>query len=56
MQGHIVAMHHLDVPWRPADLEQRNGRGIRQGNKNSDVQNYFYVTKGTFDELVWQKS
>lgn len=55
MQGHIVAMHHLDVPWRPADLEQRNGRGIRQGNKNSDVQNYFYVTKGTFDELVWQK-
>jgi len=55
MQEHVVAMHHLDVPWRPTDLDQRNGRGIRQGNKNSDVQTYYYVTKGTYDEIIWQK-
>lgn len=55
VQDHIVAMHHLDIPWRPSDVEQRNGRGIRQGNLNSDVNNYFYITKGTFDEIGWHK-
>ncbi|HEX3075776.1 MAG TPA: SNF2-related protein, partial [Lachnospiraceae bacterium] len=47
IQNRIVAMHHLDTPWRPADIEQRDGRGIRQGNMNDEIAIYRYVTKGT---------
>ena len=47
-------VHHLDCPYRPADLEQRNGRIIRQGNENDEVDIYNYVTKGTFDSYLYQ--
>lgn len=53
-QRKIVALHHLDCPWRPGDLEQRNGRGFRQGNENEEVAEYRYVTEGTFDAYSWQ--
>jgi N12 class adenine-specific DNA methylase/adenine-specific DNA methylase len=53
-QRKIVALHHLDCPWRPGDLEQRNGRGFRQGNENDEVAEYRYVTEGTFDAYSWQ--
>lgn len=49
VQDKIVAMHHPDVPWTPADLEQRNGRGIRQGNENSEVDIYYYIKKNSMD-------
>lgn len=48
-----MALHHLDVGWRPSDMTQRNGRIIRQGNENSEVKIYQYVTKGTFDAYNW---
>ncbi len=54
VQDRLIAVHHLDVGWRPADLTQRNGRIIRQGNKNKEVQVYNYVTEGTFDAYLWQ--
>ena len=54
VQDLLVASHDLDVPWRPADLEQRAGRTIRQGNKNKKVKIYRYVTEGTFDAYLWQ--
>lgn len=54
VQERLIAMHHLDVGWRPADLTQRNGRIIRQGNTNPVVQIYNYVTEGTFDAYLWQ--
>jgi SNF2 family DNA or RNA helicase len=47
-QDRLIALHHLDVPWRPSDLEQREGRIIRQGNKNPEVEVYRYVTEQTF--------
>ena len=50
----LVAVHHLDVGWRPSDMTQRNGRIIRQGNKNKQVYVYNYVTEGTFDAYLWQ--
>lgn len=53
-QKRIVAIHHLDAPWRPGDLEQRNGRAFRQGNDNDEVTEYRYVTGGTFDAYSWQ--
>ena len=53
-QTRLVALHHLDCPWRPSDLEQREGRIVRQGNENKEVQIYNYVTKGTFDAYLWQ--
>jgi len=53
-QNKIVAIHHLDCPWRPGDLEQRNGRAFRRGNENSEVTEYRYVTEGTFDAYSWQ--
>ena len=53
-QDKLVAVHHLDAPYRPADIEQRDGRIIRQGNRNKDVTIYRYVTKGTFDAYMWQ--
>jgi len=54
IQDRAVALHHMDVPWRPADLEQREGRILRQGNKNPQVQIFNYVTEGTFDTIMWQ--
>ena len=52
-QKRIVAIHHLDAPWRPGDVEQRNGRAFRQGNINDEVENFTYVTEGSFDARLW---
>ena len=54
VQDRLIALHHLDVGWKPSDLEQREGRIIRQGNQNSKVHIYRYVTEGTFDSYMWQ--
>ena len=54
VQTLLVAVHHLDVGWRPSDMTQRNGRIIRQGNKNKQVYVYNYVTERTFDAYLWQ--
>lgn len=54
VQDKLVAVHHLDVGWRPSDMTQRNGRIIRQGNQNKEVQIYQYVTEGTFDAYLYQ--
>ncbi len=54
VQKKLIAVHDLDIPWRPADLEQRAGRIIRQGNENKNVQIFRYVTKGTFDAYSYQ--
>ena len=54
VQERLVALHHLDAPWRPADVEQREGRILRQGNRNVSVQIYRYVTEGSFDAYMWQ--
>ncbi len=53
VQRHIVAIHHVDCPWRPDEIEQRDGRGLRQGNENKEVAVYRYVTKETFDAYNW---
>ena len=53
-QKRLIALHHIDCPFRPSDLEQRNGRIIRQGNENPEVDIYNYVTKGTFDAFLYQ--
>ena len=52
-QKRIVAIHHLDAPWRPGDVEQRDGRAFRQGNINEEVSKYTYVTEGSFDARLW---
>ena len=54
VQDRLIALHDVDCPWRPGDLEQRAGRIVRQGNSNPDVQIYRYVTEGTFDAYLWQ--
>lgn len=54
VQERLAALHHLDCPWRPSDLEQREGRIIRQGNTNEEVDIYRYVTEATFDSYMWQ--
>ncbi|HAP2940014.1 helicase-related protein [Enterococcus faecalis] len=54
VQNKLIALHDLDVPWRPADLEQRAGRIVRQGNENEKVNIYRYVTENTFDSYLWQ--
>ena len=54
VQDRLIALHDLDCPWRPGDLEQRKGRIVRQGNKNKTVHIYRYVTEGTFDSYLWQ--
>lgn len=54
VQNKLVALHHLDVPWRPSDLEQREGRILRQGNENASVKILRYVTENTFDSYSWQ--
>lgn len=53
VQTHLVALHHVDCPWKPSSIEQREGRGIRQGNLNPEIAVYRYVTKGTFDAYSW---
>ena len=53
-QQKLIALHHLDCPWRPSDLQQREGRIIRQGNRNKEVHIYRYVTESTFDAYLWQ--
>ena len=54
VQDWLVAVHHLDVGWKPSDMTQRNGRIIRQGNRNKEVKVFNYVTEGTFDAYLWQ--
>ena len=54
VQERLIALHHLDVPWRPADMVQREGRILRQGNLNEKVDIYRYITKGSFDAYSWQ--
>jgi N12 class adenine-specific DNA methylase len=54
VQKRLVALHHLDAPWKPAEVEQREGRILRQGNQNEEVAIYRYVTEGSFDAYMWQ--
>ncbi|AYG02068.1 SNF2-related protein [Lactococcus allomyrinae] len=54
VQDKLIAIHHLDVPWRPSDIAQRNGRIIRQGNENPLVQIHHYITKNSMDSFLWQ--
>ena len=54
VQQRLIALHHLDCPWRPADLQQREGRIVRQGNQNPEVEIYTYVTENTFDSYLYQ--
>ncbi|MGL5437156.1 MAG: SNF2-related protein [Lachnospiraceae bacterium] len=54
VQKKLIALHHLDVPWRPSDLIQRNGRVLRQGNENEEVSIFNYITENTFDAYLWQ--
>ncbi len=53
-QKRLYALHHLDAPWRPRDIEQRDGRILRPGNTNKTIRNYRYVTEGSFDAYMWQ--
>lgn len=55
IQNKLVAEHHVDAPWRPRDIEQREGRILRQGNENEEVEIFNYVTKGSFDANMWEK-
>src|SRR5207245_6917801 len=54
VQRRLCALHHLDAPWKPAEVEQREGRILRQGNENEEVSIYRYVTEGSFDAFMWQ--
>lgn len=54
VQTRLYAMHHVDAPWKPAEIEQRDGRILRQGNRNKEVEIYRYVTEGSFDAYMWQ--
>ena len=54
IQDRLIALHHIDIPWRPADMTQREGRILRQGNVNSQVYIYRYITEGSFDAYSWQ--
>lgn len=54
IQQRLCGLHHIDAPYRPSDIEQRNGRGIRQGNVNDEISVVYYSTKGTFDNYRWQ--
>src|SRR5207249_10319649 len=54
VQKRLIALHHLDAPWKPAEVEQRDGRILRQGNTNAEVAIYRYVTQGSFDSYMWQ--
>ena len=55
VQSRLAALHHVDVPWRPADLEQREGRILRQGNQNEEVDIFNYVTESSYDTVMWQR-
>lgn len=55
VQERLIAMHHLDAPWKPAEVEQRDGRILRQGNLNPEIEIYRYITKRSFDAFMWQK-
>ena len=54
VQDRVIDLHHLDVPWKPSDITQRNGRGLRQGNLNEAIGIIHYITEGTFDAYLWQ--
>lgn len=54
VQDRLIALHHLDVPWRPSDIEQQEGRILRQGNRNKEVEIFRYIKEGTFDSYSWQ--
>ena len=54
VQNHLLAVHHLDIPWRPSDVTQREGRMLRRGNRNENVMIYRYITNGSFDAYSWQ--
>lgn len=54
VQNNLLAVHHLDIPWRPSDVTQREGRMLRQGNRNEEVMIYRYITNGSFDAYSWQ--
>jgi hypothetical protein len=54
VQKRLIALHHLDAPWKPAEVEQRDGRILRQGNRHDEVEIYRYVTEGSFDAYMWQ--
>ena len=54
IQDRLIAAHHVDCPWRPSDITQRNGRILRPGNQNNPVKIFYYITKGTFDAYLWQ--
>lgn len=54
VQKRLIALHHLDAPWKPAEVEQRDGRILRQGNENKEVEIFRYVTEGSFDAYMWQ--
>ena len=54
VQNKLIAIHHVDCPWRPRDLEQRDGRGLRQGNENEEIKIFRYVTENTFDAYLYQ--
>ncbi|MCI9093671.1 MAG: DEAD/DEAH box helicase family protein [Coprobacillus sp.] len=54
VQDRLIAIHHVDVPWRASDIEQRNGRGFRQGNRYDEIYEFRYVTKKSFDSYSWQ--
>ena len=54
VQNKLIALHHLDIPWRPADMTQREGRILRQGNENQEIYIYRYITEGSFDAYSWQ--
>jgi hypothetical protein len=54
VQKRLIALHHLDAPWRPRDIEQREGRILRQGNDNPEIEIHRYVTEGSFDAYMWQ--
>ncbi len=53
IQDRLIALHHLDCPWKPSDLEQQEGRILRQGNQNEKVKIFRYVTENTFDSYMW---
>lgn len=53
VQKRLIAEHHLDIPWRPSDIEQREGRILRQGNENKRVDIFRYVIENTFDSYMW---
>ncbi len=53
VQDRVVSLMHIDCPWRPADLEQRDGRGVRQGNQNAEIRIGIAITEGTFDARMW---